>query len=173
MTLEQRLPTFLTRRFANAAGFVFCCALMGYAYYAQYVELLDPCPLCLFQRFVVIGLGVVFLIAAIHNPEKIGARMYGSLLVILALIGMAISARHIWIQAQPPGTIPSCGAGLSYLIDIMPIFDVIKKVLGGSGECAHVDTIFGISWPWWTGLMMLLLGTWGTFANWKLQRTSP
>jgi disulfide bond formation protein DsbB len=166
MTLDQRSPAFLTRRFANGTGFLVCCALMAYAFYAQYVQFLDPCPLCLFQRFVVIGIGVVFLLAALHNPKQTGARIYAITLVIMALAGIGLSAKHIWIQAQPPGTVASCGAGLSYLIDIMPLFDVIKKVLGGSGECAHIDTIFGISWPWWTGVAFVGLGTWGGTMNW-------
>jgi disulfide bond formation protein DsbB len=140
--------------------------MMAYAFYAQYVQLLDPCPLCLFQRFVVIGVGIVFLLAALHNPRQTGARVYGVLVVIIALVGIGISARHIWIQAQPPGMVASCGAGLSYLIDIMPLFEVIKKVLGGSGECAHVDTILGISWPWWTGVAFAGLGLWAAVMNW-------
>lgn len=160
----------LSRRAANAIGLLDCCLLLGYAFFAQYVQGLDPCPLCLFQRFVVIGLGVVFLLAALHNPQKIGARIYGLLLLLVALIGIGISAKHIWIQAQPPGTVASCGASLSYLVDIMPLFDVIKKVLGGSGECAHVDTILGISWPWWTGAAFAGLGLWGLLTNWKLKK---
>ena len=39
---------------------------MGFALYSQHVLLLDPCPLCVLQRVAVIGLGVVFLIAALH-----------------------------------------------------------------------------------------------------------
>jgi protein dithiol:quinone oxidoreductase len=155
-----------SRRAANAAGFLACAALLGYAFYAQYVQGLDPCPLCLFQRFVVIGLGVVFLIAALHNPKFWGARVYAVLLVLVALIGIGISAKHIWIQAQPPGSIAACGASLSYLVDIMPIFDVIKKVLGGSGECQHVDKLLGISWPWWTAFAMTVLGAWAVATNW-------
>lgn len=170
MPIFQWIAGVLTRRGANALGFLDCGLLLGYAFFAQYVQGLDPCPLCLFQRFVVIGMGVVFLLATLHNPQRIGARIYGVLLLLVALIGIAISAKHIWIQAQPPGTVASCGASLSYLVDIMPLFDVIKKVLGGSGECAHVDTILGISWPWWTGVAFAGLGLWGLLTNWKLRR---
>ena len=160
------MANFLTRRVANGIGFLVCCSLMAYALYAQYVQLLDPCPLCTFQRFAVIAMGVVFLLATLHNPKQIGARVYAVLVVVVALIGIGISAKHIWIQAQPPGSIPSCGAGLSYLFDIMPVFGVIKKVLSGSGECQHADKILGISWPWWTAAAMAGLGTWGAVTNW-------
>lgn len=164
------MPKFLTRRFANLIGFLVCCALIAYALYAQYVLFLDPCPLCIFQRFAIVGLGLVFLLAALHNPQTRGAKIYAVLLGLVALIGILVAARHIWIQSLPPGAVPSCGAGLSYMFDIMPVFDVIKKVFLGSGECQHIDTLLGISWPWWTAMAMTGLGAWGTVTNWKGRR---
>src|SRR5712671_5841646 len=158
--------SLLTRRSANTLGFLACCGLMAYALYAQYVLLLDPCPLCLFQRFAVIGLGLVFLAAALHNPNRTGARIYAALLLLVAICGVATAARHIWIQSLPPGAVPACGAGLSYLFDIMPVFDVIKKVFSGSGECQHVDALLRVSWPWWTATSMTVLGAWGVATNW-------
>ena len=103
----------ISRRSGNALGFVACAGLMGYALYAQYVLGLQPCPLCIFQRIATIVTGILFLIAAIHNPRAPGARVYGALITLAALGGMLISARHVWIQAQPPGTVPACGAPLS------------------------------------------------------------
>jgi protein dithiol:quinone oxidoreductase len=164
------MPTYLTRRIANFAGFLSCAALIGYALYAQYVLLLEPCSLCLFQRFAVLGLGVVFLLAALHNPKQFGAHVYASLLVLVALCGVFIAGWHIWIQAQPPGSVPSCGASLGYLFEIMSVVDVIKKVFSGSGECQHVDTLLGISWPWWTAVAMTGLGAWGALTNWRIAK---
>lgn len=157
----------VSKRVANAIGFIACSGLLAYAFYAQYFQGLDPCPLCTFQRFVVIALGVVFLLAALHNPRTIGSLVYAALIALIASIGIGIAIRHLWIQAQPPESVAACGASLSYLVDIMPIFDVIKKVLGGSGECQHVDTLLGLSWPWWTLMAMAGLGTWGVAFNWK------
>ena len=164
------MPNFLTRRFANFLGFFACSALIGYAFFAQYVQLLEPCPLCWFQRIAFFVLGVVFLLAALHNPKSTGARVYSVLLAIAALIGIAIAARHIWIQSLPPGSVPSCGASVGYLLDIMPALDVIKKVFSGSGECQHIDALLGVSWPWWTAITMTLLGVWGTAMNWTRKK---
>ena len=158
----------ISRRSGNALGFVACAALMGYALYAQYVLGLAPCPLCIFQRIATIITGVLFLIAAIHAPRGIGARVYAALISLAALGGILISARHIWIQAQPPGTVAACGADLDYLLDIMPVTEVVTKVLTGSGECGKVDwTLFGLSMPWWVALSLGVLGLWALFINLK------
>lgn len=158
------------RRLGNALGFLVCVALMGYALYAQHVLGLEPCPLCIFQRVAVIAAGVLFLLAALHNPGPTGARGYGVLLLIAAVAGILISARHIWIQAQPPGTVAACGAGLGYLMEIMPITDVIAKVLTGSGECGAVDwRLLGLSMPWWVLIALAGLGAWAAVVNFFAQ----
>lgn len=160
------------RRLANGLGFLACAALMGYALYAQYVLGLEPCPLCIFQRVAVIVLGVLFLIAALHHPDRSGARVYGVLLAVAAIAGILVSSRHIWIQAQPPGTVAACGAGLDYMLDIMPVTDVITKVLTGSGECGKVDwRLLGLSMPWWVLISLAVLGAWAVIAN-MFDRTS-
>jgi protein dithiol:quinone oxidoreductase len=164
------MPIFFTRRLANLLGFLACSGLIGYAFFAQYVQLLEPCPLCWFQRIAFFALGIVFLLAALHNPKQRGARVYAVLLAIAALIGLAIAARHIWIQSLPPGSVPSCGASVGYLFEIMPAFDVIKKVFSGSGECQHIDSLFGVAWPWWTAIMMTALGGWGVVTNWRIAK---
>jgi disulfide bond formation protein DsbB len=158
----------ISRRSGNALGFLACVGLMGYALYAQYVLGLAPCPLCIFQRVATIVTGILFLIAAIHNPRGTGARVYGALIALAALGGMLISARHVWIKAQPPGTVAACGADLDYLLEIMPVTDVISKVLTGSGECGTVDwTLLGLSMPWWVAISLAVLGAWALLVNYK------
>ena len=146
---------------------------MAYALYAEHVLGLAPCPLCIFQRVAVIVAGVLFLIAALHNPGPVGARVYGALLGLAALGGVLIAARHIWIQAQPPGTVAACGADLDYLLDIMPVTEVVTKVLTGSGECGKVDwTLLGLSMPWWVLISLVALGAWAVAANFSQPRVS-
>lgn len=153
-------------RAANFVGLGFCLALLAYALYVQFHLQLEPCPLCIFQRVAVLAVGVWFLIAALHNPARTGARIYAVLIALTALAGMAVSARHIWIQAQPPGTVAACGAGLDYMLEIMPIVDVVKKVFTGSGECGKVDwTLLGLSMPWWVLFALVALGAWGVCVN--------
>jgi protein dithiol:quinone oxidoreductase len=156
----------LNRRIGNALGFVVCAGLIAYALYAEHVLGLAPCPLCIFQRIAVIVVGLLFLIAALHEPRTTGARIYGGLIAAAALGGVLVSARHIWIQAQPPGTVAACGADLDYLLDIMPVTEVVTKVLTGSGECGKVDwTFLGLSMPWWVLISLVALGAWALLAN--------
>jgi disulfide bond formation protein DsbB len=159
---------FPSRRAANAIGFIACAGLLAYALYAEHVLGLAPCPLCIFQRVAVIVAGVLFLIAALHNPGRVGARIYGVLIGLAGLGGVSIAARHIWIQAQPPGTVAACGADLDYLLDIMPVTEVVTKVLTGSGECGKVDwTLLGLSMPWWVLIALAGLGVWAIVANFR------
>ena len=158
----------ISRRSGNALGLLACAGLMGYALYAQYVLGLAPCPLCIFQRIATIVTGILFLIATLHNPRTTGARVYGALIGLAALGGVLISARHIWIQAQPPGTVAACGADLNYLMEIMPVTDVVTKVLTGSGECGQIDwTFLGLSMPWWVAISLSVLGAWAVLVNYK------
>jgi disulfide bond formation protein DsbB len=139
------------RRPAYLFGFLVCAALMGWALWLQYGLELEPCPLCVFQRIAVIATGVVFLIAAIHNPGRVGAAIYAGLTVVVSGIGAALAAWHVWIQAQPKGSVASCGMGLNYMLETLPLTEVISRVLKGSGECAEQGwLLMGLAIPSWT-----------------------
>jgi len=124
---------------------------MGWALWLQYGLGLDPCPLCSLQRLAVVGIGLVFLVAGIHKPGRLGAGVYAGLTVLLGLFGAVTAMRHIWIQSLPKGEVPECGMGLNYMIETMPLSDVLTKVFKGSGECAEVGWVFlGLAIPSWT-----------------------
>jgi len=139
------------RRPAYVLGALVCAALIGYALYAQYVQGLEPCPLCVFQRVAVIGCGLVFTVAALHGPGRKGALGYALATLVIAGIGSMVAMRHLWLQSLPPSEVPVCGPGLNYMLETLPFTDVLSKVLQGSGECAAVDWRFlGLSLPGWT-----------------------
>jgi protein dithiol:quinone oxidoreductase len=154
------------RRLANIAGFLVCVALMGYALYAQYGLGLEPCPLCIFQRIGIMLIGVTFLAAALHHPRGGGRYVYSALLALFTLFTVGIAARQLYIQSLPPGTLPSCGAPLAMMLRFMPVTEVIRKVLSGSGECGEVNwTFLGLAMPAWVLVSALLLGGAGTLVN--------
>jgi len=162
----DHLPGWFTRRTGNLIGFLWCAALMAYALFVQYRLHDEPCPLCILQRIAVIAAGVVFLVACLHNAGRPAGRLYAVLIWAAVLIGAAIAARHMWIIAQPPGTVAECGASLDYMMDVLPLKEVLAKVLSGSGECAKVAWRFlGLSMPAWVLINFVALGVLGTLAN--------
>ncbi len=144
---------------------------MGYALYAQQVLGLEPCPLCIFQRFAMIGLGVVFLVAALHAPRGAPARAYAVLGALVAATGLGISSWHVHIQNLPADKVPACGPGLDYMWDAFPLADVLKMVFTGSGECHTINWSFwGFSMPFWVAIWFVALGAWIVAVNWGAAR---
>jgi protein dithiol:quinone oxidoreductase len=154
------------RRLVNILGFAACAGLLAYALYAQFHLQLDPCPLCIFQRIGVALLGLAFLAAALHHPRRAGRYGYALAIALAALATLGVAARHVYVQSLPPGSLPSCGAPLAVLLKFTPVWQVIRKVLTGSGECSEVTWRFlGLTMPAWVLLWALLLGTAGVIAN--------
>lgn len=140
---------------------------MAYALYVQYGLHEEPCPLCVLQRVAVIGTGFGFLLAwAIHPRAAMVRGVLAALIVLSALAGIAIATRHLYILSVPAGTVAECGASLDYMMDVLPLHEVLAKVLGGSGECAKVTWRFlGFSMPFWVLVNLLGLAVLGLFAN--------
>ncbi len=154
------------RRLVNFTGFAACAGLLGYALYSQFHLGLEPCPLCVFQRIGIVLLGVVFLAAAVHNPRGRGRYAYAGLLGVASLATLAVAARHVYVQSLPPGSLPSCGAPLAVLAKFMPLWQLVRKVLTGSGECGEVNWRFlGLAMPAWVLIWALILGAAGVTAN--------
>ncbi len=141
------------------AGFAFCVVMMAVALGLEHIMGLAPCPLCVFQRVAVIAAGIVLAIAAIHNPSgNVGKIIYGVLGLAAVGTGAFIAGRHVWLQSLPADQVPTCGPGLEYMMDILPMQEVVAMVLTGSGECAEIDfMLLGLSLPAWTLIGFLLL----------------
>lgn len=153
------------RRWINLAGFIVCALLLSAAYYLQFARGMEPCPLCIFQRLAVAALAVVFLIAALHAPRRWGNGVYAGAVLAAAGVGLALAARHIYLQSLPPDQVPACGPGLDYMLNVFPLWDAVRMVLTGSGECAEVDRVLGLSIPAWTLAAFVALGLLGLIVN--------
>lgn len=159
------------RRWFNFIGFFICAGLLSYAYYLQLHVGLEPCPLCIFQRIGVIIVGLLFLLAGIFSFRGRGARVWAVLLGLVALAGALTSSRHLWLQLNP-SDMASCGPGLNYMVQMLPLFEVIKRVFIGTGDCGIIQwTFLGLSMPGWTLIWFVLLGGFGFWVNWR--RLSP
>jgi len=142
-----------------AVGCAGCLSLLGVGAYLQFVEGLEPCPLCISQRIAILAVALVFLIAALHNPTASRTRRFYAVFgALVALGGVSISARHVWIQHLPPDQVPECGPGLEYVFKNFPLTETLKLMLSGTGDCAKVEwTLLGFSIPAWTLLAFLLM----------------
>lgn len=145
---------------------------MAFALYLEHVQGLNPCPLCIFQRVGLMGLGIISLIAFLHNPISNALKRFYAFLASLSILWSAgVAARHVWLQSLPPDKVPSCGPGLDYWLDTLPMKSVLQQVLSGSGECAVVDwTLLGLSLPVWSLLFFSLLLV---ICIWQLIRNYP
>jgi disulfide bond formation protein DsbB len=149
-------------------GFLACAGLLGMGAYFQLVQGLEPCPLCISQRLAILLTGIVFLIAGLHYPGEVGVKRYALLGTITALLGASISTRHVWLQHLPPDKVPECGPELAYMFQYFPLFDTLKLMLSGTGDCAKVDwTLLGFSMPVWTLLAFLMLATLSFLQRWN------
>jgi len=151
----------LSNRWLYLAGALVISGLFGVALYLQYVEHQEPCPLCMVQRVIFISLLVMFTLATLHNPKRLGTKIYAALLSLLALSGIGVAARHIWIQHLPKDQVPTCGPGLNYMLENFPLSDMLQELMHGSGECAAKGwTFLTLGIPEWSLIWYVLLGMW-------------
>ena len=165
-------------RFVN--GFLFLASVIGMAFalYLEHGQGLKPCPLCVFQRIGLMGLGLMSLLAFLHNPiSNVAKRTYVFLGTLSILWSASVAARHVWLQTLPPDQVPSCGPGLDYWLDTLPLKSVFQQVLTGSGECALVDwTFLGLSLPVWSFLFfafLLLVSLWQLLRDYPFVTYKP
>jgi disulfide bond formation protein DsbB len=157
-------------RMRFAAGAVVCAALLGYGYYLQYMQGLEPCPLCMVQRAFFYALMALFIVAALHAPGRVGTAIYSVLIALFALGGAATASRQVWLQHLPADKVPQCGPDLFFMLENFPLSRTLAKVFQGSGECAAVDWKFlGLSIAGWALVWFTLLVL---YAVWLAVRRS-
>lgn len=128
-----------------------CTAMMISALVMQYWLEMEPCPLCATQRVFVVLIGFVGLLAWLQYPGRFGRRLYSVVGLCFAAIGGAVSGRHLWLQSLPEDQVPTCGPGLSYMFETLPVLDALSLLFAGDGNCADVVWRFlGLSIPGWT-----------------------
>lgn len=161
--------------YRNLQVFLVIMAVIGMSFALFFLQRhlgLMPCPLCIFQRIGLIIMGGFALVSALFNPKSMVVRLLlwvGS----LAGIGWAtlVAARHVWLQHLPADQVPSCGPGLDYWMDTLPILQVFKEVFAGSGECATVDwTFMGLSIPEQSLILFAVLLIVHVLILWRIVR---
>jgi disulfide bond formation protein DsbB len=134
------------------AGAVVCAALLAFGYYLQYVQGLEPCPLCMVQRFFFYLVLITLTAGALHGPSaSLPKAIYGGLAGLFALGGAAVASRQVWLQHLPADRVPQCGPDLAFMLENFPLSRTLEKLFTGTGECAVVDWSFlGLSIAGWS-----------------------
>lgn len=137
--------------------FLACTSLIGYALYLQWVEGLLPCPLCVAQRIAYWGVGLTALFTFLHNPQKIGHRVYCSLILVFALLGTTVAGRHAWLIRYPESF--ECGVSPEEaFLNALPIAEWWPGMFEANGDCADVSWQFlSLTIPDWSLIAFLLL----------------
>jgi len=118
---------------------------------------LMPCNLCVLDRGVVISLCAVFALALIYQPTETGRKVYAVVAALLSATGIAISARHLWLQNLPAEEAVNCGPGFWYMLDTMPFAGFLDKIFNSTGECSDIQgTFLGLSIPGWTLVLFVV-----------------
>jgi disulfide bond formation protein DsbB len=133
-------------------GGIISISVLTFAYLLEYGFNLEPCPLCLLQRYVLWIIFGTFVIGAIHNGQSIARTVYCASVFLVSIIGIALSSRHVWLQYFAPPGISDCMAGLDRMLAFKPFTEVLKEILfHTSAECARIDfTVLKLSLPAWT-----------------------
>ena len=154
----------------NLLGAGIVVGLLTYAYYAQYIQGYNPCPLCIFQRVALFPVAGVFVLAGLHNPTGVASRVYAVLGVLTAGLGAFTAGWHVYVQYTPNP--PACLANLEVVMQANPFFEALLRVFQNAGDCTQIDWSFlGLSMPAWVFLWFVALGALSVYANWtKLDR---
>ena len=140
------------------AVFLACTCLLAYALYTEFFQHLIPCALCMTQRFFYVVLGLSALAAAIHNPGKVGQRVYVALMTLAAAGGIGTAGRQVWLQHLPEDQVPACGPSLEYMLDTLPLSEAFTALMMGDGNCAEVQwTFLSLSMPTWSLIWFVAL----------------
>ena len=148
-TLQKLLQTRLLYLYI----FLFCVTLLAIALYMEKVMMMEPCPLCMTQRFFFILAGFTSLIAFIHNPAGKGKIVYGLLAAFFSASGGGFAIRQIWLQHLPKDEVPACGPSVAYMFQEFPLTETLATMFTGDGNCAEIawqDPIIGMSIPQWS-----------------------
>jgi disulfide bond formation protein DsbB len=155
-----------------AAIAVACAAMLAFGLYLQHVVGLEPCPMCIVQRYALIGVALVAGLSA--SSDRRGVHLAGAALMLAAAgFGAFVAARQSWLQWYPPEVV-TCGRDFYGMIETFPLKRAVPMIFKGGGDCSAIDwTFLGLSIANWSFLnfcliMALCLGV--LLGAWRARR---
>lgn len=137
--------------------FAVCTGLLAFGLFLQHAVGLEPCPMCIMQRYTFIAVALIALVAGMHASGSRGIRVYAGLILLTALTGAGIAARQSWIQIHPPA-FAECGPDLQFMLGSFPLAEALPMIFQGAGDCTAVDWSFlGMSIANWSLIWFALI----------------
>jgi len=136
--------------------------VLGIAFYLQYFQGLQPCPLCIMQRFCTFLL-LLFCFWGLYVSTTKWRRNVGVFQLVFAIAGLFFAVRQLWLQSLPVGQAPACIPDLGVLLRYFPVRDLLHALFLGTRDCGEVTwKLLGLSMPAWAALyfLIMLVGTW-------------
>ena len=126
--------------------------LVGTALYLQHAKDMLPCPLCVNQRYLFLGVAIYSQIGAFANKIKALA----TLALLCALGGLGVVAKHLYVLAHPGF---SCGIDpMETMLNKIPTATALPWLFRADGLCeAAQDTVFGLNVPQWSAVWFAIL----------------
>jgi protein dithiol:quinone oxidoreductase len=160
----------ITPRLIHLGIFLVCAGLIAFALYLQHALGLEPCPMCILQRYAFIVVGAIALLAAVHGPGLVGRRIYTGLLLLFAATGAGVAIRHVYLEHNPPKVF-DCGADVGFMLESFPLTEALPMIFRGTGDCTKVLWRFlGLSIAEWSLICFALLIVATLFALMSRQR---
>ena len=136
--------------------------MLVFGLYLQHVVGLNPCPMCIVQRYALIGVVVLALIG--WRWRGWGLAVTGVLLALCAGFGAFTAARQSWLQWYPPEVV-NCGRDFYGMVENFPLNRAIPMIFKGSGDCSKIDwTFWGGSIANWSFVCFVLFGVLGLWV---------
>jgi disulfide bond formation protein DsbB len=133
-----------------------CVAMLAFGLYLQHVVGLEPCPMCIVQRYALVLLAIVAGITALATRKSLLVIGLG-LMAVLSGLGAFVAARQSFLQWYPP-EIVSCGRDLYGMIETFPLKRAIPMIFKGSGDCTKIDwTFLGLSIANWSFVCFVVI----------------
>ncbi|RZM01858.1 MAG: disulfide bond formation protein B [Variovorax sp.] len=126
-----------------------CVAMLAFGMYLQHVVGLEPCPMCVVQRYALIGVALFTALAALSRGPAL--RRTGAAVALLFSVGGAYTAaQQSWLQWYPPEVV-TCGRDIYGMIETFPLQRALPMIFRGGGDCSKVDWSFlGLSIANWS-----------------------
>ncbi len=150
-TIPTFRPSFIERNPRQILGLIalVCVGMLAFGLYLQHVVGLEPCPMCIVQRYALIAVALVAGITAFLR-SRVALWTGVGVMAVFAVFGAGVAARQSWLQWYPP-EIMSCGRDFFGMIESFPLRRAIPMIFRGSGDCSVIDwTFLGLSIANWS-----------------------